>query len=164
MLKTMPLRLWDFMHFLSRGGSWRLLAHEKQIVDAVLAKLPLDDARTIRAQLSRGFFVERTPGGRINIIRYYENVGDVVGAQNLMHALFKVQIEINGSRDQANVKFHKGRLFSIELSQSRRVFKGKRIEVCDVSRGREADSYTSGIDRASHSHSDVLGETEHDEK
>ena len=140
-----------YLHFLTGGGSWRLLPHEEAILDACLAALPQGAQEPARRQLKEKFFLERMTDGRINVVRPYGDAdANIINSAGFDDRLYRVKIKVDGEAVTAHVTFNKGRVFSIETKKQTKFFKGKSLEVLGVIEGRSSDTFTRVIDRSEH--------------
>ncbi len=144
-------RAWDFLHFLSGDGSWRLRPLEEDVIEAVINELSPSIATLVRRQLEQAFFIERIPAGRINVLRFYR-VDDSVRIRetDFSDKLFKVRLIVEGHSETAHVTFYEGHIFSIEFKNPSRFYVGKKVEIRSVAGGAPENSYTREIDEAEH--------------
>lgn len=143
-------RLSHFITFVFGEGDWKLHLHEQAVVDAVLGQLPTATRTLVLAQLEQDFFVERS-SNRISILRFYEPDRRLILAEpGFEDRLVKVQMEIDGRKQNAHVTFYKGYIFAVEFKKPRRFYAGKHIAICGVSPGKPGDSFTRSIDRLEH--------------
>lgn len=150
-MKSLFIHLNRLLHFAFGTGSWSLLHHEQAILDACLAALPEENQAQARHQLARPFFLERMTGGRVNVIRpYEERQSERIEGSEFDDRLFKVKVDVGGERLTAHVTFLNGRVFSIETKKPTKFFKGKIVNTFEVSEGRPQDTYTRVIDRSEH--------------
>jgi hypothetical protein len=164
MFATLPRRLLHLVHYVSGGGTWSLREHENQIIEAVVCALPPDKSMAVRRQLEQGFFVERS-GGRINILRYYENDPSLaIDSVQFKDCLFNVTIEVDGEDQTAHVSFYKGWLFSVEFKKPRKYYAGKQFVIRLVAEGRPQESFTRSIDRLVHGAAGARGDREDGEE
>jgi hypothetical protein len=149
-LKSALRRVSHFITFAFGEGDWKLHLHEQAVVDAVLAQLPTAIRTLVLAQIEQAFFIERS-SNRISILRFYEPGGRLALADpGFQDRLVKVQMEIDGRKQNAHVTFYKGYIFAVEFKKPRRFYAGKHIVICGVSQGKPGDSYTRSIDRLEH--------------
>jgi len=150
-MKKLAVMLNRVLHYLSGGGSWHLLAHEKKILDACLSFVPEDVQTHVRNQMASGFFLERMTDGRINVIRLHEKPKEVaIKDAEFEDALYKVRVEVDGEKLTVNVTFYKGFIFSIETKKPTKFFRGKDILIHNVAKGKSKETYTAVIDRSEH--------------
>lgn len=154
-LKELARRLNHFLSYVFGEGSWSIKAHEKSVLNAALGELDEDARELAGRQLARSFFVERTSGGRINIIRFYDPVAELrLPSDDFSDLLVKVKVKVDGRQQTAHVTFYKGLLFSVEFRKPGKFYAGKELETVDVSIGKPSQSYTHGIDRLEHGNAD----------
>jgi hypothetical protein len=90
-----------------------------------------------------------------SVLRFYEPDSRFALAQpEFLDRLAKVQMEIDGHRQNAHVTFYKGYIFAVEFKKTRRFYAGKHIVIGGVSPGKPGDSYTRSIDRLEHGRDD----------
>lgn len=144
-------RAWDFLHFLSGDGSWRLRPLEEVVIEAVINDLSASIATLVRRQLGQAFFVERIPAGRINVLRFYRIDDSVrIREPGFSDKLFKVGLVVDGRNETAHVTFYEGHIFSVEFKHPSRFYAGKKIEIRSVAAGAPENTYTREIDEAEH--------------
>lgn len=150
-MKKLAVMLNRVLHYLSGGGSWRLLVHEKAILDACLSFVPEDVQTQVHDQMASGFFLERMTDGRINVIRLHEKPKEAaIKDPAFENSLYKVRIDVDGKKLTTNVTFYQGFIFSIETKKPTKFFRGKNIIIHDVAKGKSKETYTAVIDRSEH--------------
>ena len=151
MIKRALSTLFSVLHYVSGGGSWRLQTHERQLLGACADSLPEGIQSQIKKQLDAGFFIERTLGGRINVIHKNEKPeSHRINDPEFDDALFKVRAEVDGKNLTANITFYKGFLFGLETKKPTKFFRNKPLIIRGVAKGKPKETYTAAIDRLEH--------------
>ncbi len=149
-IKKWLTRAFEVVYYLSGEGSWKLLAHEQQILMAAIENLVPDEREVLHQQLHQDFFVERT-NKMISVLRFYEEHEDLrVQGLDFEDRWLRVHILVNGKKQISNVNIYRGLVFSVETRSPRKAYKGTEIRVVKVVDGNGADSFTRAIDRQEH--------------
>ena len=141
----------DLLFFLTRDGDWKLRFPTDQIIGHLLTALPAPQADLIRQQLAQPLVQHWWHKGRINpIFHYVLDPDSVLQDEAFQKGLYQVEMLVDGKKQNANVKFVAGRLYSVELPQPFKFYRGKTITFGEVKRGKSSQSYTRALDRLEH--------------
>lgn len=141
----------DGWRFVEGAGRWSADPIHMDLIETVLATLPIGIAATVRQQLEQRYFFSWMSDGRINVFFFYDERGlPLINDSSFDDRLFKVDLLVDGRRHKAQVGFYKGRIHRVELKKPRSFFKDKSYRLGAVAEGKPTDSFTRAIDRADH--------------
>lgn len=141
----------DFLFALTNDGGWKLKYPTNAIVEHFIATRCPPHATKLKEQLSQPFVQHWWNEGRINpIFHYLIDPDSLLEGEEYQDTLFRVAMVVDGRKQNANVVFGKGRIYSVELPKPIKFYKGKNIEFGAVTRDNMRQSMTRAIDRLEH--------------
>jgi hypothetical protein len=144
-------KLNNLLCYLWGEGDWKLRDLHRQIIDKLMTQLEARVSDKIKSQLGHKYFIQFIPEGRINTFFFDKLPNDLlISDSGFQDCLFKVEVFADGRKQQAQVTFYKGRIFSMELKKPHKFFVGKDIKIGSVTLGKPKDTFTAVIDRAAH--------------
>ena len=137
--------------FLWGEGDWKLRPLHQMVIDHLLSLLNPDLSETVRLQLQQRYFVQFIPDGRVNSI-YFNNLPRhlVISDSDFSNALYKIEMYVDGIKQQVIITFSTGQIFTIEFRKDSNFYKGKKIRFGAITRGSPNQSYAGVIDRLEH--------------
>lgn len=144
---------WHFVGNLTGSGTWKITKLQQQLLDALLPALEPDVRALVEMQLQQPFYMQFWHGGRISPI-YFKNFNLPrelrIPDPSFADRLYKVEMFVDGRKQQAHVTFYNGRIHCFEFKKPFKFYKGKDIRFGAVTVGKPRQSFTGAIDRFEH--------------
>jgi hypothetical protein len=138
--------------WLVYGGSRTLRDYERRVLDFVAESLPMEDRRALAEQLAGLDHLKRLHGDRM-VTFYYEKQDalPLLSNQGLEQKLATVRLDSGQKKVRATMVSHRGRLSSLEFSQSPADLEGQplRLTLAKGQPGRDG-GLAGEIDRMEH--------------
>jgi hypothetical protein len=144
---------WHFVGHHTGTGSWVLRPLHKQLLDALLSALEDNVKILVERQLTQPFYMQFWHKGRISPFFFYDfNLPAKLRISNPEFAdrLYKVEMFVDGRKQQAHVTFYRGRIHCLEFKKPFKFYEGKDIRFGAVTVGKPKQSMATAIDRQEH--------------
>jgi hypothetical protein len=146
----------SFSHWTERllgSGDRKLRAIHQQLLDVFMPTLEPDIRLLLEKQLAQPFFMQFWHGGKISpfFFEHFRLPKEIrLPCPEFEDKLYKVEMFVDGRKQQANVVFVDGRIYSIEFKKPFKFYESKDIRFGAVTLGKSKQSLAVAIDRAEH--------------
>lgn len=143
----------DFTEVVGGSGAWKLKPLHQQLLDALLSRLEPDLRVLLEQQLEQPFFMQFLHGGRISsfYFKHFRLPREIrLPFPDFDDRLYKVEMLVDGRKQQAHVVFASGRIYMLELKKPLKFYKGKEVKFGATTLGKSRNSYTGALDRLEH--------------
>lgn len=143
----------NFTEYLTGGGDWKLRPIQQQLLGAFLSGLEPEVCALVEQQLTQPFYMQFWHGGRISPFFFKDfNLPRELRIPDPEFAdrLYKIEMFVDGRKQQAHVTFYRGRIFSLEFKKPFKFYEGKDVRFGAVTLGKPKQSFTETIDRQEH--------------
>lgn len=145
--------LYDQLYFAEGGTTRSLHAHERTVLDAVVATLPEPAQRLLQSQLSGRMMVTRV-AGRIATPRFYGppylRDDRRIDGEDFDEKIVDVFVTVDGVAQTAHVVFLAGKLESVQFKRPVADYAGKDLLVISTRPGKWHLTHAAALDRLEH--------------
>lgn len=143
----------NFTEVLTGSGAWKLRPLQQQLIDTFLPALDLDIRDLLEQQLAQPFFMQFWHKGRVSpfFFKNFRLPREIrLPCPEFQDCLYKIEMFVDGQKQQAHIVFTSGRIYSIEFKKPFKFYEGKEIRFGVVTLGKEKHSLAVAIDRQEH--------------
>jgi hypothetical protein len=143
----------DWTEHLTGTGGWKVKPLHQRLLDAFLPSLEPDIRALLEQQLAQPFFMQFWHKGRVSpfFFKNFRLPREIrIPYPEFEDRLYKVEMFVDGRKQQAHIVFVSGRIHRIEFKKPFKFYEGKDIRFGATSLGKPKQSLTVAIDREEH--------------
>ena len=143
----------NFTGSLTGSGSWKVRPIQQNLIDALLPALEPEVRALVEQQLDQPYYISFWHDGRVSPFFFRDfSLPRELRIPNIEFAdrLYKIEMIVDGRKQQAHVTFYKGRIHCLEFKKPFKFYEGKAVRFGKVNVGKPKQSVAGAIDRQEH--------------
>ncbi len=150
---------WHFVGNLTGSGTYKLIPLQQQVLDTLLPELEPEVRTLVEVQLTQPYYMQFWHEGRISPIyfKHFRLPRELrIPDPEFADRLYKVEMFVDGRKQQAHVVFVDGRIHRFEFKKPFKFYEGKDIRFGKVTLGKPKQTYTGALNRLEHGRDEEL--------